>query len=348
MAVLPTFDPQGRATDASQVANTTRDSMSSMMERAAESRRQDQQLAMQKEQWDFQKPIMQAKANADMQEFGAKMYAVKQTQDLRAQFNASVPQIMAEIAQVDRSAYVPPNQQTPTTEGPAGADEFRTPLPNTPGSKVAPQQNTMGDTDWAGQAQRYDTLAAKLSPFAGLREGKALIDTLQAQGLQAHARFLASAQQKFLTTQKGLELDSLEQRKLWDIQASANLDKQNNDAKILIEQSRTNTIAQMHVQAALESDPQVRLQKAKSLDTQASQLEATGGDPEAVKLLRESAQAWRIMTKVEPAPTVSDAQLNALITKGSTGTSPAPVPVPTPAKKNPDVVPTIDLGKKLF
>ena len=167
MAVLPTFDPQGSAAEAPQVFNATAETTSSIMARAQQSQRAEQELEMKRQQFEVQKPVMMAKAQADIATAGAQLATTKRLQDLRTQFASIAPQAMQEYLQVAQTAYKP-----------APVDEDGNPTGE-------------GAPDWVSQYEGYQDLRAKYSQFDVLPEGKQMLDSFEKSGFYAHTNYLA-------------------------------------------------------------------------------------------------------------------------------------------------------------
>ena len=97
MAVIPTFEAEGRSTDASQSYLSGVNTGSSIMERAQASQRAQAQLEMQQQQFEIQKPVMMAQAQAQIAAQGAQLAGTKRLADLRTEFSNTSPQIMQEF-----------------------------------------------------------------------------------------------------------------------------------------------------------------------------------------------------------------------------------------------------------
>ncbi len=90
MPLGATFDAQGGGFR--QSSASFGDAVS-LMDRAAQSRREDEMLQLQKEAYEVQKPVIQAKAQADIASYGNKITAGKQDADLVAVANIQMPDI---------------------------------------------------------------------------------------------------------------------------------------------------------------------------------------------------------------------------------------------------------------
>jgi hypothetical protein len=172
MAVLPTFNPEGSAADAAQIFNASANTTSSIMDRAAQSKRADQQLEMQRQQFEIQKPVLMAQAQAQIAHAGAQLIATKKFADLDTQFSQQLPQIIQAREEIARGSYLP---------APLDAD-------GNPTGDGAP--------DWAGAYDAYNALAARLSPFSDLKEGKAIIDSINLAAFDAHTNFITDQTMK--------------------------------------------------------------------------------------------------------------------------------------------------------
>ena len=168
MAVIPSFDAEGKSTDSAQMYLQGADTGSSIMARAQSSQRAQAELEMKQQVFDIQKPVLMAQAQAEWADAGAKLAATKRTADLRTEFANTAPQIMQEFQNVTDSGYINPPKDPDTGETLA-----------------------YGTPDYQTKYDGYQALAAKYSKFGVLPAGKALIDELQKSAFDTHASMLA-------------------------------------------------------------------------------------------------------------------------------------------------------------
>jgi len=172
MAVLPTFNPEGRATDAADVANASANTMSSIMERVAQSRRANEEMDMRRQQFEIEKPVRIAEAQSQIATSGAQLASTKRQADLRTQFMSQSPGIMQEYENVASTGYLPPPE-----------DEDGNPIGE-------------GAPDWGSMYDGYQALAAKYAQYSVLPEGKQLIDSFQKAAFDAHANYISDQNMK--------------------------------------------------------------------------------------------------------------------------------------------------------
>lgn len=187
MPGIPTFDPQGSPGEAGEVYRRSADTASSLMERGQRMRQQDQLMEMQREQFEVARPVMRAKAAADVATIGATLTNAKQVEDYRRRFAEESPQALREFQDIQNATY--------TAEE---TDES--------GNIVKPAER-----DWRGYYDALQNLRAKYNWMGLVQEGQGFIKQLDAAATQAHVDAVTDAkfkqQQEILTLTNDRLLD---------------------------------------------------------------------------------------------------------------------------------------------
>lgn len=312
MPGLPEFMPAQSPSEASRVANETAmtrariaESRSSIMERAAQSQRAQQQLELEREKWDVMRPVLQAQAGANIAMAGAELANAKATQDARARMATAFPQAQREFELMSTLSYQP---------APVDADG---------NPKVDDQGNPVeGQRDWQGAFEGYQDLAAKYNWMSLVPEGRQFLDRVHEQAISAHQMVMADNLAQATMARTNVEQAGLNQRE--------QMRAQWHQSQIESAERTRKGIAQ---QEQSLKDPAAILQDATRFDALARQYEDTGNSAMAT-MYRESAARYRDLSRRISQPLRKDraSRIDAL-TGGTAPGSPAPQTAPAPQSR---------------
>ena len=184
MAVLPTFTPAGRPGEVGATFLNTLDKSQSLMERADANRRANQLAEQQRVQFDILKPVIQAKAQADIASAGATLANAKMQQDLRKRAALEAP-----MAQKEFESAMSVN--IPAAEDPASSEALQ--------------------PDWNGVFDTLQNLRAKYNYMSLLPEYKGFIATLDDASAKAftQGQTIAHIQsQQMMAAQRNADLNA--------------------------------------------------------------------------------------------------------------------------------------------